>query len=207
MINHEIWGNCVFLDKPIQSLMNYTGTDKSMNSHGSILRIVSIWYIVPILSFLSFHCLMFRAKSPSSLYHLYSIHHLFLENLCRFPSNHDPSVPSVPTCLTGRGARDHAFDHRLPRRGILQEAGTVRWRLGHGKPAMNQWFFGIPGVSHRKLGQNGKHKKLEVEHGKPKRTTILLRGWLLPIQYQYQPLGAPVPIEVLPRTHWLCAKC
>jgi hypothetical protein len=25
----------------------------------------------------------------------------------------------------------------------------------------------------------------------------LLRGWLLPIQYQYQPLGAPVPIEVL----------
>lgn len=130
---------------------------------------------------------MFRAKSPSSLYHLYSIHHLFLENLCRFPSNHDPSVPSMPTCLTGRGARDHAFDHRLPRRGILQD--------------------GIPGVSHRKLGKNGKHKKLEVEHGKPKRTTILLRGWLLPIQYQYQPLGAPVPIEVLPRTHWLCAKC
>ena len=175
--------------------MNYTGTDKSMNSHGSILRIVSIWYIVHILSFLSFHCLMFRTKSPSSLYHLYSIHHLFLENLCRFPSNHDPSVPSVPRRKGGQRSClwPSPSAQRRSARSRHRSLAPRSWKASH----ESMVFRCQPGVSYRKLGKNGKHKKLEVEHGKPKRTTILLRGWLLPIQYQYQPLGAPVPIEVL----------
>lgn len=109
-------------------------------------------------------------------------------------------MPS-PACLAGRGARDHAFDHRLPRRGILQEAGTVRWGLDHGKLAMNQWFFGIPTrcTISKTYGKNGKHQKSSKVRSRiweTEENNYFAKG-LLPIQYQYQPLGAPVPIELL----------